>query len=197
MAATFCALASAAQFLGIESFVASLWAAITSALATSFGHEPQFMLAAAMLAGLLPVVSLAALVSRFGLRFWSARNVSAAEQPSRTKATIWPPLAQARGTQPVLQVVGEGAASHPIGSQMVRIGRHEENDIRLASPTVHRYHAVLHRTTDRAYVITDLSGAQGNGVVVNAKRVDEVELAAGDTIELGEVKLRFGFADAP
>ena len=40
-------------------------------------------------------------------------------------------------------------------------------------------------------VITDLSGADGNGVTVNGKRVGEGRLKSGDVIGIGEVTLKF------
>jgi len=87
--------------------------------------------------------------------------------------------------------VGSGARPHQLNGSMIRIGRHEDNDIQLASQTVHRYHAVLHVTPRQTYVVTDLSGPEGNGVLVNAVRVEQAELKTGDVLELGEAKLRF------
>ncbi len=78
-----------------------------------------------------------------------------------------------------------------IGRSLVRIGRESDNDIRLSAKTVHRYHAVIRRTTDGEVVITDLSGAQGNGVRINGTRVDEARLKKGDVINVGEVRLKF------
>jgi pSer/pThr/pTyr-binding forkhead associated (FHA) protein len=78
-----------------------------------------------------------------------------------------------------------------IDRTMVRIGREEDNDICLSAHTVHRYHAVIRRTTEGEVVITDLSGDDGNGVLVNGVRVSEARLTKGDTIKVGEVKLRF------
>jgi pSer/pThr/pTyr-binding forkhead associated (FHA) protein len=74
---------------------------------------------------------------------------------------------------------------------MVRIGREADNDICLSTKTVHRYHAVIRRTTDGEVLITDLSGAEGNGVRINGVRAAEARLKKGDVIEIGEVKMRF------
>ncbi|MGO8954773.1 MAG: FHA domain-containing protein [Rhodomicrobium sp.] len=73
----------------------------------------------------------------------------------------------------------------------VTIGRHEDNDLRFEEPTVHRRHAVLHITPQREFIITDLSGAGGNGVKVNSKKVEKAELHDGDVIELSTVRLKF------
>jgi hypothetical protein len=78
-----------------------------------------------------------------------------------------------------------------LSSEVVRIGRHEENDVRLRDKTVHRYHALVHHTNDGEFIIKDLSGTGGNGVYVNGRRIGERQLAPGDLVELGAVKLRF------
>ena len=80
---------------------------------------------------------------------------------------------------------------HVIGRAMLRIGREADNDICLTEKTVHRYHAVIRRTTDGNVVVTDLSGADGNGVLINGARIGEGRLTRGDVIGVGEVKLRF------
>ncbi len=79
---------------------------------------------------------------------------------------------------------------------ILRIGRESDNDVQLSHTTVHRYHAAIHRTEDAEFVITDLSSADGNGVVVNGRTVAEARLANGDMIELGKAKLKFSTAPA-
>lgn len=179
-----------------EPVLTTFWTRIQNGFAQ--GKEPQLMLVAAVLGGLLPVVSLVALASRFGFRRWAARKREIFTQVAMAPAVTRQQVSEIRGQLPLLDVIGKGvdADVHRIDSNMIRIGRHEENDIRLASQTVHRYHAVLHRTPEQKFVITDLSGPQGNGVVVNAERVDQVALAAGDLIELGDVRLRFRYGEA-
>ncbi len=78
-----------------------------------------------------------------------------------------------------------------IGRSLVRIGRESDNDIRLAAKTVHRYHAIIRRATEGDVVISDLSSADGNGVLVNGTRVGEARLKKGDVINVGEVQLKF------
>lgn len=79
----------------------------------------------------------------------------------------------------------------PLKHDIVRIGRHQENDIRLEDKTVHRYHALLHRSPDGDFLIRDLSGEAGNGVYVNGSRIEQTALRPGDLVELGAVRLRF------
>ncbi|MCV0370740.1 MULTISPECIES: FHA domain-containing protein [Filomicrobium] len=77
------------------------------------------------------------------------------------------------------------------GALMVRIGREEDNDVRLTDPTVHRYHAVISRSADVGYVVSDLSSSDGNGVIVNGERIRRQRLKDGDVITLGTAKLTF------
>lgn len=78
-----------------------------------------------------------------------------------------------------------------IGRRMVRIGRDDDNEIRLPVGTVHRHHAIIHHTDDAEFMIKDLSSADGNGVIVNGRRVGETRLRNGDTVVLGEAVLTF------
>lgn len=75
--------------------------------------------------------------------------------------------------------------------QRTRIGRHEDNEVHLTGPTVHRRHAMIEREADGGYAITDLSGSDGNGLLVNGERQARARLGNGDVIRLGDVELRF------
>lgn len=97
----------------------------------------------------------------------------------------------ARPAEAFIEVAGGAGRRYPLGRGMVRIGREDDNDIRLPFATVHRYHAVLHRTADAEYVITDLSSADGNGLIVNDRRLAEARLKDGDVVHLGEATLTF------
>ena len=90
-------------------------------------------------------------------------------------------------------LVTEGRDSRrlSLASELVLIGRDEENDVRLRDSTVHRHHAAVHHTNEGEFIIKDLSGDGGNGVYVNGRRIGERPLASGDVVELGAVKLRF------
>ena len=70
-----------------------------------------------------------------------------------------------------------------------RIGRGEQNNIRLADPSVSRDHALIRRV-DGVYVISDLDTA--NGTFVNEQRVYAPRpLSAGDRIRLAESAFTF------
>jgi hypothetical protein len=90
-----------------------------------------------------------------------------------------------------IEAEGFPGSRRPIGQSLVRIGREADNELCFAVKTVHRYHAVIRRTSDGAVVITDVSGKDGNGVLVNGARVAEARLNTGDVINIGEVKMRF------
>ena len=78
-----------------------------------------------------------------------------------------------------------------IPGDMLRIGREDDNDIRIPSSAVHRYHAAIYREDYDDWHITDLSGVEGNGLIVNGRRCCEARLNDGDLIQLGPGKLRF------
>ncbi|NJM33692.1 MAG: FHA domain-containing protein [Rhodomicrobium sp.] len=89
-----------------------------------------------------------------------------------------------------MEMIGEGRKI-VVDKDIMQIGRHEHSDIRLDHKTVHRRHAALQRSPQHDFIITDLSGAGGNGVLVNSKRVHTAALKDGDIIQLGEVRLKF------
>lgn len=90
-----------------------------------------------------------------------------------------------------LEVVGGSQTRFAILRDMMRIGREDDNDIRIPSNAVHRYHAAIHREYMQDWHITDLSGTDGNGIRVNGQRCSDACLHDGDVIELGPGRLRF------
>lgn len=77
----------------------------------------------------------------------------------------------------------------PVRISSLKIGRGQHNDIVLRNDSVSGNHCVLNRTRDGQWSVTDLNS--GNGVILNGERVQQAELRHGDTIELGELKMRF------
>lgn len=90
-----------------------------------------------------------------------------------------------------VEFAGPLSGRHWIGRRMVCIGRDEDNEIQLPIGTVHRHHAVIHHTGDSEFIIKDLSSADGNGVMVNGRRVGEARLRNGDKVALGEAMMTF------
>lgn len=83
--------------------------------------------------------------------------------------------------------------------EMLRIGRHSDNDIALDHASVHRHHALIQRTPDREFVLVDLTAGTGNVLLLNDRRVDRsAGLRDGDRIMLGETAVTFHLgAEAP
>jgi hypothetical protein len=96
-----------------------------------------------------------------------------------------------RGNPFVEIEAGKATMRCPIPRDMLRIGREKDNDIRIPSGAVHRYHAVIHREDYDDWHITDLSGVESNGLIVNGRRCCEARLSDGDLIQLGPGKMRF------
>lgn len=101
-----------------------------------------------------------------------------------TEGMAWPADA-------FLFIDGGNGSGKPVGRELLRIGREDDNDLCLEHPTVHRYHAVVRRTPESDFIVVDLSSRDGNGVLVNGERVAQARLRSGDVIGLGEMRLRF------
>ncbi|MBF0371791.1 MAG: FHA domain-containing protein [Alphaproteobacteria bacterium] len=116
----------------------------------------------------------AALVLLCGGAFIAVRRRREAEKPA---------------VQAWLAFLDGQASRHPVTTTALSIGRNPDNGLCLANETVSGHHAEIHRQRDGTFAITDLGSV--NGVYVNEQRVERHELADGDLIELGEVRLRF------
>jgi hypothetical protein len=167
------------------------WLQIRQWAAESYERAPALMLGLSVLLAVPPLALAGFIVGRKRrsseatlLISRSSRGAAAAPLTTAARAEVaaWP-------SEAWVEIEGGGRCA--IGRTLVRIGREGDNDIRLSAKTVHRYHAVIRRTTDGDVMITDVSGDDGNGVLVNGARVAEARLAKGDVINVGEVKLRF------
>src|ERR1041385_1999344 len=76
---------------------------------------------------------------------------------------------------------------YPIGETEVVMGRSDRCDIRLDDDRVSSRHAELVRRGGR-YRIYDLGSS--NGTLVNAQRIDEIDLRDGDLIQVGYTVFR-------
>jgi hypothetical protein len=179
--------------IGLAVPAAAALPMISSWLGETFDRAPALIMVLAVLVA-LPPLALAGLMMRRQRRSPDSTVLlsrSSAREPgairsgitARTEVSAWP-------TEAWVELAGSGQR-HVVGRAMLRIGREADNDICLSEKTVHRYHAVIRRTTDGEVVVTDLSGGDGNGVLINGRRVGEGRLAKGDVIGIGEVKLRF------
>ena len=82
---------------------------------------------------------------------------------------------------------------YPVGTTELTIGRSDRCDIRIEDDRVSSRHAELVRRGGR-YRIYDLGSS--NGTLVNAQRVDEIDLRDGDLIQVGYTVFRYVSAEA-
>ena len=142
---------------------------------------------------LLLVVPLIAVISPIVFHAGQPENAT-----RRYRATAHDDVSQhITGSGPVsssrayLEIVGVANARFAIARDMLRIGREDDNDIRIPSAAVHRYHAAIYREQVGDWHIADLSGRDGNGIRVNGQKCFDAQLSDGDVIELGPGRLRF------
>jgi hypothetical protein len=132
-------------------------------------------------------ISVREALPRAPLRSWRGPSTSLTSRPSRqapVTAAAWPMIA-------CFNMADGRKFDLPSKSGLVRLGRHEDNDIQLTEASVHRHHAIVHRTAEGTYMITDLSGGTGNGVAVNGERVAQGQLEHGAVVDLGAARLTF------
>ena len=78
-------------------------------------------------------------------------------------------------------------ARYLLGPDVTRAGRHPESDIFLDDITVSRRHVEITPKDGGAYALRDVGSL--NGTYVNRERIDEVQLAPGDEVQIGKFKL--------
>ncbi len=184
------------------------WSHLVVSIQQAHGHAPALVTGLAALLAIPPLAIAGHILSRRRAAADAARRLARleplaeADETTRTgkHATVDGAPATARGnradglTWPVdawIAIEGAKTAPKPIVHEIMRIGRDDDNDIVLDTPTVHRNHAVIQRTEDAEIVILDLSGSDGNGVNVNGKRVSRQRLRDGDKVTIGDATLRF------
>jgi hypothetical protein len=74
-----------------------------------------------------------------------------------------------------------------VGERPFVVGRSRQADFVVGEETVSRLHAQISRTSD-GFVLTDLGST--NGTWIAGRRVGQVEVVAGDVVQLGELALR-------
>lgn len=89
---------------------------------------------------------------------------------------------------------GPGAGSRfLLDTDLTGAGRHPDSEIFLDDVTVSRRHAEFRRDGN-AFTVSDVGSL--NGTYVNRDRIDSVELADGDEVQIGKYRLVF-FSAAP
>ena len=179
------------QFSAVDAWPAQL-AWVGEVVRAVYDREPALIMVLASLL-VVPVLALSAyLVGTLAFQVGDIRR-----PPKHPAVTPRPTAANDAAPWPSnawLDIDGQARRPLPSTASLVRIGRHEDNDVRIGDGSVHRHHAVIHRTPAAEFVITDLSGAEGNGLVINGERRAQASLADGDVIQLGEARMRFASA---
>ena len=164
--------------------VLALWSDFKIWLGREFHETPAIVLGVGF-ALMIPPIAVLALLFRRRPRF---RRRSVDPVPRSVPVSGW-------RVQGILSAANNSGDRHIIGHGLVRIGREEDNDVQLAHRTVHRYHAVIERTPEAEFVITDVSGGSGNGVRVDGQRVERARLRGGELIEIGRAQMRFQLSE--
>lgn len=141
-------------------------------------HAPALLLGLALLLA-VPLLALLGLAVR----------LLAAPQGGRGETAGLTPALHMRAAHAWLEVEGDPAHRVAINGEIVRIGREDDNELCIESGAVHRYHAVVQRTPDQDFVITDVSS--GNGLRVNGETRTRSRLSHGDRLEIGGTAIRF------
>lgn len=76
-----------------------------------------------------------------------------------------------------------------ISSEVCRIGRHPNNELRLNDKSISRFHAELVRNHNGTFSIYDTDSK--NGIRVGMRPVHSSVLREGDMIDVGDVRLKF------
>ena len=119
-----------------------------------------------------------------------------AQKTTRDNASQYMMVRPDRSPPPAHLLVCMGANvghRYPVGETEVVIGRSDQVDIRLDDDRVSSRHAELVRRGGR-YRIYDLGSS--NGTLVNAQRIDEIDLRDGDLIQVGYTVFRYVSGDA-
>jgi FHA domain len=196
------AAAAVALSLTLNTFAlaSSAWAFSHQWAIENYSRTPALMVGLAALLLLPPLALASGLVARMALprpgRTPSGGRIDAVSRGQKHSATPDHPSNMAWPREAWLTLEQQPGNHQPglyrsMPRELLSIGRGEDNDLVLDAATVHRYHAVIQRTPDALFLIKDLGGPGGNGVIVNDERVTEAHLLDADRIRLGAVTLVF------
>ena len=88
----------------------------------------------------------------------------------------------------ILSVDGQVLKEHQLTKERTLIGRKAHNDIQIDNLAVSGEHAVIVTILNDSFM-EDLGST--NGTLVNGNPVTEIDLHAGDLVEMGEIQLEF------
>ncbi|MDZ7841339.1 MAG: FHA domain-containing protein [Gammaproteobacteria bacterium] len=84
---------------------------------------------------------------------------------------------------------GKRIEKFTISSEVCRIGRHPNNELRLNHKSISRFHAELVRNHNGTFSIYDTDSK--NGIRVGMRPVNSSVLREGDLIDVGDIRLKF------
>ncbi len=192
--------AAAAAALGLTlsatwAFASSAWAISQYWAIENYNRTPALMVGLAALLLLPPLALASGLITWMALprpgRAPAGGEPNAVSPVPKHRTTPDHPSNMAWPREAWLTFEQYPGLYRSIPRELLSIGRGEDNDLVLDAATVHRYHAIIQRTPDALFLIKDLGGPGGNGVVVNDERVTEAHLLDADRIRLGAVTLVF------
>ncbi len=172
------------DFPSITVFGRAAWSTLSHWVEIGYGEAPALMVGLAAVI-IIPIFAITGVIVN---KWLSRRAAKAAERVTR-KTVVDGDLSWPRSAW--ITVEGDVPQRRPFASQMLNIGREDDNDVQLEHASVHRHHALLHRASNAIFYVRDLSGDNGNGIKVNGRRVREVALTDGDRIEVGAIAFRF------
>jgi FHA domain len=172
------------------------WAAANRWVVAHYATTPALIVGLAAVVLLPPLALVSGLIARLALpQANQLRLVASASAPAYHAAPDHPSNMAWPREAWLTSVVDANASTPPLICRMPRellsIGRGEDNDLVLDEVTVHRTHALIQRTAEALFLIKDLGGPEGNGVVINGERVTDAHLLDGDRITLGHTTLIF------
>lgn len=151
-------------------------AGLVSLMGRGLDRQPS-MLIAGSLASAVPVVALLAAVSRALAR--RARGLRARQPDGGAVSNPRQPTGAAW-----IELDDRPDWALPLG-ELVRIGRSEDCDLSIASPSLAEIHAVIQRSPENGFVLFDVSADGGPGLSVNGVLARRHRLHDGDRIDLG------------
>jgi len=84
---------------------------------------------------------------------------------------------------------GRRIVKHGLNENVIRIGRHPDNEIQLQDRSVSRFHAQIIDKQNGSFIIRDLDSK--NGVRIFYRRITSSVLTDGDVLFIGNIGMRF------
>jgi general secretion pathway protein E len=77
----------------------------------------------------------------------------------------------------------------PLGDDPMTIGRHSDNRLVISDTMASRFHCHISKSPNGAFMLRDMNSS--NGTALNGKLVKYCQLASGDTIAIGNLRMKF------